>query len=108
MFNAPRHFGSLWNTFQFQGGDVTGLKIGAGVVAVGQREGNSSNAYQMPGYAIVNLLASYPLKLGPTKLTAQLNVDNLLDKTYFSASNSGNQIFFGAPRTFLGSIRLEF
>ncbi|MGQ0592972.1 MAG: hypothetical protein ACT4QB_10060, partial [Gammaproteobacteria bacterium] len=61
-----------------------------------------------PGYAIVNLLASYQWLLGPTKLTAQLNLDNLFDKTYFVGSNSGGAIQFGAPRTFLGSIRIEF
>ena len=64
--------------------------------------------FQLPGYAVVNLLGSYSWKAGPTKLTAQLNVDNLLDKRYFTGSNSGLLGQFGAPRTFLGSIRVEF
>ena len=108
LFNAPRHAGSLWSTYEFQGGDVKGLKLGGGVVAVGQREGNSANSFQIPGYATVNLLASYSMEVGPTKLTAQLNVDNLLDKTFFRATDGVNGIFFGAPRTFLGSVRVEF
>jgi len=108
LFLAPRHAGSFWNTYEFLGGHLRGLKLGAGVVAVGQREGDPGNTFQLPGFATVNLLASYQWKLGPTKLTAQLNVDNLLDKTYFTGTNSGLNITPGAPRTFLGALRVEF
>lgn len=104
----PRNFGSLWNTYEFQSSGLQGLKLGAGVTAVGQRQGDTANTYQLPGYATVNLMASYSLSVKSAKLTAQLNVDNLLDKYYFAASNDGNQIFFGAPRTFMGSIRVEY
>jgi iron complex outermembrane receptor protein len=108
LFQAPRHTASIWNTYEFQGGEIRGLKLGAGVVAVGQREGNLANTYQLPGYAIVNLLASYPIKMGQNKITAQLNVDNLADKTYYVGSNSGNFITFGAPRTVTVSIKADF
>ena len=104
----PRNFGSLWNTYEFQTGDLQGLKLGAGVTAVGQRQGDTANTYQLPGYATVNLMTSYSMSINSAKLTAQLNVDNLLDKHYFASSNTGNQIFFGAPRTFMGSIRMEY
>ncbi|MGQ0593752.1 MAG: TonB-dependent siderophore receptor [Gammaproteobacteria bacterium] len=104
LFLAPRNFGSLWSTYEFQGGDLVGLKLGAGVVAAGQRQGDLGNSFQLPGYTTVNLLASYSMKVGATKLTTQFNVDNLLDKTYFA----GASIIPGAPRTFLGSIRIEF
>lgn len=104
----PRHFGSLWNTYEFQTGDLQGLKLGAGVTAVGQRQGDTANTYQLPGYATLNLMASYSMSINSAKLTAQINADNLLDKQYFAASNDGNQIFFGAPRTFMGSIRVEY
>ncbi len=107
LLGAPRNFGSFWNTFEFQGGNLKGLKLGAGVVASGEMQGVPENTFQLPGYAIVNLLASYSMKVGPTKLTAQINVDNLLDETYFPGASFG-QIHFGAPRTFLGSIRVEF
>ncbi|WP_026604474.1 TonB-dependent siderophore receptor [Methylomonas sp. 11b] len=104
----PRHFGSLWNTYEFQTGDLQGLKFGAGVTAVGQRQGDTANTYQLPGYATLNLMASYSMSINSAKLTAQVNADNLLDKHYFAASNDGNQIFYGAPRTFMGSIRVEY
>ncbi|MGX2039185.1 TonB-dependent siderophore receptor [Methylocaldum sp. MU1018] len=105
---APRHAGSLWSTYEFEGGDLQGLKFGAGVRAVGQREGNPGNSYQLPGYVTVDLMASYGIKVGPSRVSLQLNLDNLIDKTYFLGSNGGSHIQFGAPRTFLGSVRVDF
>jgi iron complex outermembrane receptor protein len=108
--NVPRHGGSLWNTYQFQTGVLQGLKMGAGIVARGQREGNNENDFQMPGYALVNLMTGYEFKVGKSKVTAQLNVDNLLDKEYFPSSVGfgRSRVDVGAPRTFLGSIRVEY
>jgi len=48
--------------------------------------------------------------VGPTKVSLQLNIDNLLDKDYFSGSSgsAARGAHFGALRTFLGSVRVEF
>jgi iron complex outermembrane receptor protein len=104
---APTDSGSLWNTYEFKTGDLQGLKFGAGVVAAGQRQGNPGNTYQLPGYATINLLTSYSKKIGKTKVTTQFNLDNLLDKTYYT-SNTGNEISPLATRTFMGSVRIEY
>lgn len=106
--NTARHSGSLFTTYEFKDGGLNGLKLGGGAVSVSQRQGNSANTYQIPGHTLVNLLASYSTKIGMSKLTLQLNIDNLLDKTYFAGSSGGNSSFFGAPRTFLGSVRIEY
>ena len=106
--NAPQHSGSLFTSYEFQDGLIKGFKFGGGMNAVSQRQGNQDNSYQVPGYVLVNLMTSYSIKAGPTKITAQLNVDNLLDKYYFVGSNTGYDIFFGAPRSFLGSILVEY
>ncbi|WGS84776.1 TonB-dependent receptor [Methylomonas sp. UP202] len=106
--NAPRHSGSLFSSFEFQSGILQGLKLGAGINAVSQRQGDQANSYQVPGYLLVNLLAGYSFKLGSSKFTAQLNIDNLFDRYYFVGSNTGNDIFFGPPRSFLGSIKVKF
>jgi len=108
--DVPKHGGSLWNTYRFQDGALQGLKIGAGLVARGQREGNNQNNFQMPGYALVNLMAGYKFKVGKSKVSAQFNVDNLLDKEYFPSSIGfgRSRIDVGAPRTFMGSVRIEY
>ncbi|WP_229427860.1 TonB-dependent siderophore receptor [Methylomonas albis] len=108
LFSVPRNSGSLWNTYEVQEGDLRGFKFGAGLVGVGERQGNIFNTYQLPGYVTVNLMTSYQMKVGSSKITTQLNVDNILDKTYYAGTQSTNQIQFGAPLTFMGSIRADF
>lgn len=110
LWNVPRNSASLWNTYEFEGGDLRGLKFGAGLIARDQRQGDNANSFQLPGYAITNLMASYSWKVGHTKLSTQLNVNNLLDKEYYdSAANSrSNGVMPGTPRSFMGSIRVEF
>ena len=108
LFMTPRNFGSLWTTYEFEQGQLEGLKLGGGIVASSQSQGSNSNDFQVPGYATVSLLISHALALAGTRITTQLNVENLLDKTYYRGTNTGHQIGIGAPRTFLGSMRIEF
>jgi iron complex outermembrane receptor protein len=107
--NVPEHGGSLWSTYQFQTGALQGLKLGAGIVARSQRQGNRENNFQLPGYALFNLMAGYEFKVGKTKIFTQLNVNNLLDKTYWPSTDvfSKGQVDVGSPRTFIGSIKIE-
>lgn len=79
--NVPKHAGSLWATYRFQEPRLTGWKAGAGLLVRGERQGNQENTYQMPGYVLVNLMASYAMHVGPTRLTAQLNADNIWDRS---------------------------
>jgi len=108
--NVPRHGGSFWSTYTFQENELRGVTLGAGVVARSEREANNANTVQLPGYALVHLLSSYSWNIGATRMTAQLNVNNLLDKKYFPSSFNGgrNRIDVGAPRVFLGMLRAEF
>jgi iron complex outermembrane receptor protein len=62
----------------------------------------------LPGYATVNLLASYSWKIGDSKLTTQFNVNNLLDKAFYPTSFGQDSIEVGAPRTFMGSVRIGY
>ncbi len=108
-FNGvPEHSGSLWSTYEFQSGSLKGLTFGAGMVAVGERVGNNANTYTVPGYATMNLMGRYAWNVGSTRVSAQLNVDNLLDKTYALGTNGNNHIPFGNPLTLMGSLRVEY
>ena len=108
-WGVPRHGGSFWATYEPQEGDLRGLKLGAGVLARSQREGDNQNSYQLPGYVLVNAMTGYSWNIGPSKLSLQLNADNVLDKTYYNPfSGSGRNFVFAAPRTFLGSLQIEW
>jgi len=106
--NAALHSGSLWAKYEFQQDLLQGLSLGAGVYLVGQREGDTANSFQLPGYGRVDAFAAYRFKLGPSRLTVQLNINNLLDKEYFKTASGRSWIQVGEPLTVLGSLRLEY
>jgi iron complex outermembrane receptor protein len=109
--NAPFHDGSVWLKYDADG-DFRGLSLGAGVQAVGARQGDNNSSFRLPSYALVNAMAMYrfqPAMFPMVKnLSFQLNVRNLLDETYYTGANSRTQIMPGAPRTFIFSMRAEF
>lgn len=77
-----------------------------------QRQANVANNFQLPGYVRWDAMAGYHWKVGGSRVTAQVNVNNILDKEYFAfADHFGNPRFDampGEPLTVLGSIRLEY
>jgi iron complex outermembrane receptor protein len=102
--NVPESAGSLWATY-----DLTeDFKIGAGVYVAGSRQGDTANSYRMAGYARVDAMAAYKWRIDRSRLTAQVNINNLLDQDYWAYSNEGTRVFQGAPLTVLGSLRLEY
>lgn len=108
MYNTPRHYGSLWSTYEFLNGSLQGLKFGGGIYTASQAQGTNANTFELPGYVTLNLMTSYGMKIGKSKVTAQLNVNNILDKTYFVGNNSSTMINFGQPLNFMGSLKVEF
>lgn len=95
--NVPRHTGSVFVAYDF--GEIDGngntLRVGGGVRAVSERAGINTNAYFLPGYAVVDAFATYTLNL-ERPLALQLNVKNIFDRTYYTSSIGttalGNQI----------------
>lgn len=110
--NVPLHSGSFWTTYDFSGLGVPGFSAGSGVYLVDDRAGNINNSFYLPGYIRLDALLKYQQKVGKSNVTLQLNVENLLDAEYFVASNGFasfiHQTLPGAPRTFLGSVKVEF
>ncbi|AEG01285.1 TonB-dependent siderophore receptor [Methylomonas methanica MC09] len=106
---VPRHGGSLFSTYELQSGLFQGLKFGGGVITrSSQKTDIDATTAVLPGYTTVNLLSSYSWKMGGSTLTTQFNINNLLDKEYFPSSFNRNGIEVGAPRTFMGSVRIEY
>jgi iron complex outermembrane receptor protein len=109
LANVPLDAGSFWMKYDGQG-ELHGLSLGAGVVAVGRREGNDANDFQLPAYARVDVFGSYRLPLPNPVFTVQLNVKNLFDERYFESSAAFDRMtnLPGAPRSFFVSLRAEF
>ena len=62
MYSVARNMGSLWNTYDFQKDTLKGLKIGGGIT-LRDSSTNYPNTYNVPGFATVDLLTSYNLKV---------------------------------------------
>jgi iron complex outermembrane receptor protein len=89
---------------------VRGLSVGAGVYFQSQKEGDTSNSFELPGYGRIDALVKYRLPIAKAKTTLQFNVENLLDHRYYASTVGWSNAFvnLGQPRTFLGSVKVEF
>jgi catecholate siderophore receptor len=82
LINTPKHSGSLWTTYLLP----FGLQVGYGFTYQGSIRTNQSVAsnprqFRTDDYLIHRAMLSYAFDNG---LTAQLNVQNLTDKRYFT------------------------
>ena len=68
------------------------------------------NDYVMPGYATCDLMGSYTFTLRKSSLDLQMNVSNLLNRTYFEASHpfTRSNIAPGTPTAVISSLRFNF
>jgi iron complex outermembrane recepter protein len=117
---VSRNTASVWSTYEIQQGMLQGLKFGGGVTlrdSVVSYYTNSNTGkdatYTSKGYALVGLMAGYSFNIGKSKVSAQLNIDNLLNEHYFTdaypvAFASYGYANFSTPRTFMGSINVEY
>lgn len=118
--NVAEHAGSLWLKYDFKGYQaVDGLSVGLGGVAAGQREGNfyyygPDAQFQLPGYVRMDAFAAYKWNIKKVPITAQINIRNLLDHTYYESTDPDsnvspqNSIYPGAPLMAIGSIKVAF
>ncbi len=101
--NVAEHTASLWTTY-----DVTErFTAGTGIFLASDKAGDPENSFKLPGYARWDMMAAYRFNIGKSRLTAQVNVNNILDKEYYESINFSN-ILAAEPLTVLGSIRLEY
>ena len=111
LANVPKNSGSVWAKYQLFSEH---LSMGLGGNFRGARQGDNQNTFVMPGYATMDTFIAYNFKvLGRSKLTTQLNVNNILDKHYFINSNVYDAVptlgvMPGQPLTVMGSVRLEY
>jgi iron complex outermembrane receptor protein len=108
LFGVARNGGSVWGTYRFAPGSFGGLKVGAGAVIRGRREGDNINDYQLPGFVKVDAMAAYGWRAAGTRMSVQLNIDNLFDKRYFESLSGTRTVMPGTPRRWIASLRVEF
>ena len=89
----PRHSFSLWNRY-----DVTPRwGLGAGIVHTGDVFTSTDNTVMLPAFTRVDGAVFVSLT---RTLSAQVNLENLLDEDYFAISHNNTHITPGSPRAF--------
>lgn len=92
----PRRTANLFSTYRFNR-----LTLGAGLNWEDSNYTRANNPLgqaeklEQQAYTLVNVMARYQFT---DQLSAQLNINNLLDKTYYSQIGFYSQHAFGAPR----------
>ncbi|WP_024882005.1 TonB-dependent receptor [Methylosinus sp. LW3] len=104
---SPRNYGNLWVKYDADG-ELSGWSLGGGLTVVESALGDNANSFVLPGYTLVNGMIAYSTKIAGYTVTGQLNVKNIGDATYYQTAADRYTILTGVPRTFLGSLRLEF
>jgi catecholate siderophore receptor len=92
LAQLPEHTISLWNKLELS----RAWALGLGVVHRGEVFTSTDNTVTLPSFTRVDAAVFY--NFGP-RLRAQLNIENLLDTTYYASAHSNTNITPGAPRT---------
>ena len=102
---APRNSGSLWLR-QSLG---ESWDAGAGIFAVGVRNGDYGHDFDLPGYARLDAMLSHRFQIGAWHNTIQVNVLNLTNKLYYTGSFpiALDWIQLGRQRTYQITLRLN-
>ena len=96
--NAPRNSGAMWATYQAPDGALRNVGISAGLVATSSRQDNFYNTALLPGYARLDLGTFYERNITERQtIRLSCNVQNVLDRTYYLASNGQDQVRPGSP-----------
>lgn len=107
----PRKKLNLFTTYDFSG-VFEGFVLGGGVSWEDKNYTDTLNPVtdaperlQQDAYSLVNMMARYQVS---DQISVQLNVDNLLDETYYSQIGFFSQYGYGAPRNYTLGVNYSF
>jgi catecholate siderophore receptor len=101
LAQLPRHSASLWNRVEV----TPRLGLGLGVIYRSAIFASTDNAVTLPGFTRVDAALYYQVS---DQVSAQLNVENIFDTSYYAAANSNTNITPGSPRAVRLSLRLSY
>lgn len=105
--NTPRNALNVWTKYMFTNHALKNFGVGMGLNTVTKRYGQvgrRANTVTYPGYGVLNAAVYYRLK----SLQVQLNLDNVLNKTYWVGGYDKLRSFPGAPRSVKATVTYKF
>lgn len=103
---VPYNAITAWTKYTFPHGALHGFGVGLGARYYSAQVGDETHTqyFEIPPYTLVEAALYYQ----HGRFTAQLNVKNLFDRTYYSGAYNALYVLPGTPRTLQGSIGWNF
>lgn len=104
--NTPVNSASVWMRYNFSHRALRDLGVGLGVQYSGSKVPWFTRAFEVPGYTVLDMALYYT----PSKANMQLalNVNNVLDTTYWIGAQNYLRLFPAAPRNFMLTATYKF
>jgi catecholate siderophore receptor len=99
--NVPRHSLSLWSSYDV----LTDLTLGGGVTYMSSRQADTANTREVSDYVRLDLMAEYDVT---ENVGLRLNVNNLLDETYYDKPYSTHFATVAPGRSVLLTTSFKF
>lgn len=97
----PRHQFSVWNRYDFN----PAVGIGLGVTHQSSQFATISNAVTLPAFTRVDAAAYFNAS---ERVSIQVNVENVLNTTYYPSAHTDNNIMTGEPINARVTLKLKF
>ncbi|MCG2615481.1 TonB-dependent receptor [Terrimonas sp. NA20] len=105
--NTPFNSGNFWTRYNFiSNSSLKGFGAGLGLQYSGDKVPWFTRAFKVPSYTLLDLALYYTPGKGDMQLA--LNVNNVLDKTYWIGAQNYQRLFPGAPRNILLTATYKF
>jgi catecholate siderophore receptor len=98
---VPHHMLSLWNKYQV----IPRLSVGLGIISRSDMFASVDNTVTIPGYKRVDAAVFYSFN---ERWLIQGNIENLLDRKYFTNADSNTNISPGSSRAFRVGLTARF
>jgi iron complex outermembrane recepter protein len=111
QYAVPKQSGSVWLDYTLHGAVLQGLGFSGGVRYIGSTYGDDVNSFKVPSFTLVDAALHYDigkLDAALSGLKLQLNIANLLDKSYVAACTSFTSCNFGVRRTVYASATYDW
>jgi iron complex outermembrane receptor protein len=104
--NTPVNSASVWMRYNFSQPALRDIGVGLGVQYSGAKVPWFTRAFEVPDYTVVDLAVYYT----PSKANMQLalNVNNVLNTTYWIGAQNYLRLFPAAPRNFMLTATYKF
>lgn len=104
--NTPANSANVWMRYNFSQPGLRDLGVGIGIQYSSSKVPWFTRTFEVPGYTIMDMALFYT----PSKANMQLalNINNVLNTTYWIGAQNYLRLFPGAPRNFMLSATYKF